>query len=155
MTTTTVAPPVTGQDINLAARATRKALELVLAEQGTSFQPLAVLNVITGRGAALDRDALVSVLANAFDVDAQTVLTLLHGLEARGLVRHAASSAAETVHFELTPDGQKEHQRLTSITGELIATLYRDFDPEDLATTRRVLVTLTERAEAHVRSVLS
>jgi DNA-binding MarR family transcriptional regulator len=140
--------PVTGQDINLAARATRKALEILLAEQGTSFPPLATMNVIVSRGGSLDREALVRTLANAMDVDPQTIETVIHGLEARGLVKQTGA------HYELTPEGSAEHRRISAITAELTARLYRDFEPEDLAVTRRVLVTLTERAEAHVASSL-
>ena len=146
--------PVTGQDINLAARATRKALELLLAEQGTSFPPLAVLNAIVSHGAALDRDAIVGVLANALDVDVQTVLTVVRGVEARGLVRQTVAEGDSKPRLELTTVGTAEHQRLTAIVGQLTSKLYSDFDPEDLATTRRVLVTLTERAEAHVTATL-
>ena len=60
---TTVGQPVTGQDINMAARATRKALDVVLAEQGTSFPPLAALNTLVSRGGALDRGTLIAQLA--------------------------------------------------------------------------------------------
>jgi len=146
---TTVAQPVTGQDINLAARATRKALELLLAEQGTAFPPLAAMNVIASRGALLSREAVVRTLANALDVDPQSVQTIVHGLQTRGLVRPTPDD-----HFELTAAGAAEHARLTTITGGLTRQLYRDFSPEDLATTRRVLVTLTERAEQHVAAGL-
>jgi DNA-binding MarR family transcriptional regulator len=146
---TTVAQPVTGQDINLAARATRKALEVVLAEQGFAFAPLATLNTIAGRGAVLDRQSLVRFLASAFDVDQQSVHTILHGLERRGLVHHTDGRVA------LTATGTAELGRLNAITGQLTQQLYRDFDPDDLAATRRVLVTLTERAEAHVASSLA
>jgi DNA-binding MarR family transcriptional regulator len=147
---TLIAPPVTGQDINLAARATRKALEVLLAEQGTSFPPLATMNVIASRGNLLSRDAVVRTLANALDVDPQSVATILHGLQSRGLVRATADD-----HFALTEAGVAEHQRLTDITRELTAKLYADFEPDDLAAARRVLVTLTERAEAHVAATLS
>ena len=151
---TTVAQPVTGQDINLAARATRKALEVLLAEQGFSFQPLAILNTIATRGTALDRDALVGVLANAFDVDVSTVLTVVHGLETRGLVREIRVDADSKPRLELTADGVAEHQRLNAVVGTLTTQLYRDLDPADLATTRQVLVTLTQRAEEHIANTL-
>jgi DNA-binding MarR family transcriptional regulator len=144
---TAVGQPVTGQDINMAARATRKALDVVLAEQGTSFPPLALLNTLVSRGAAMDRDALVAQLARGLDVNAETVLTVLHGLESRGL---AAVTGGGTLQVRLTDAGQTEHRRLTSIVSGLTSVLYAGFDAEELAVTRRVLVTLTERADAHV-----
>lgn len=152
---TTVAPPVTGQDINLAARATRQALEVLLAEQGTSFPPLAAMNVIVSRGATLDTNAVIATLGNALDVDPDTIRAVLHGLEARGLVRRTTSTVDRKPHFEMTAEGSAEHQRLSALTAALTAELYRDFDAEDLATTRRILVTLTERANTHVSAALA
>ena len=152
---TLVAQPVTGQDINLAARATRQALDVLLAEQGTSFPPLAAMNAIGSRGATLEANAVVAMLGNALDVDPETIRTILHGLEARGLVRQVTSNADGKTHFELTAAGTAEHRRLSAVTAALTAELYRDFDAEDLATTRRILVTLTERANAHVSLTLS
>jgi DNA-binding MarR family transcriptional regulator len=148
---TTVGQPVTGQDINMAARAARTALDVVLAEQGTSFPPLAMLNTIVSRGNAMDRDALIAQLASGLVVNAETVLIVLHGLETRGLVRTIGD---ETPRVELTPAGNAEHGRLTSIVGELTRALYAGFDAEDLAVTRRVLVTLTDRADAHVATTI-
>jgi DNA-binding MarR family transcriptional regulator len=152
---TVTARPVTGQDINLAARATRKALELLLAEQGASFPPLATMNAIVARGGSVQREELVRVLASALDVEAQTVAIIVHGLQTRGLVRDVPSTSDGTPHVELTPAGSTEHQRLSAIIGGLTDELYRDFGPDDLATTRRVLVTLTERAEGRVAASLS
>lgn len=151
---TTVAQPVNGQDINLAARATRNALELLLADHGTSFRPLAAMNVIASRGAALEPEDVVASLSNAFDVENEPVKTILHGLETRGLVRRTTSTVDGKRHFELTEEGKAEHQRLSALTATLTAELYRGFEAEDLATTRRVLVALTERANARVAAML-
>jgi DNA-binding MarR family transcriptional regulator len=153
---TTVGQPVNGQDINLAASATRTVLEVLLAEQGTSFAPFAAMNQMVALGPSANRDELVRRLGAAFQVDDATVLALLHGLQARGLVRQTTPSAADTtVHVQLTAEGEAEHQRLSSLVAAVTAELYRGFDAEDLATTRRVLVTLTERASAQVRSGIS
>ena len=54
--------------------------------------------------------------------------------------------------MELIPTGEAEHQRLTAIVGKATAQLYSGFDAEDLATTRRVLVTVTERVSAQLRA---
>ena len=155
MATTNIAPPVTGQDINFAALATRRALEVLLAEQGTSFEPTATMNAIAGVGKSPDLDGQVRFLSSALRVDVQTVETILHGLEARGLVQQTASDGDGKRRYALTPEGEAEQRRLNEVTAALAARLYRDFDPDDLAITRRVLVTLTERATAHVASVLA
>jgi DNA-binding MarR family transcriptional regulator len=148
---TAVGQPVNGQDINMAARATRKALDVVLAEQGTAFPPVATLNTLVSRGGVLERQTLIAQLARGLDVNAETVQTVLHGLETRGLVHTTTQDASPRV--QLTPEGQAEHARLTSIIGGLTATLYAGFDADDLAVTRRVLVTLTERADVHIAAV--
>ena len=51
--TTIDAQPVTGQDINLAARATRKALEVVLAEQASAGK---ATPGVTNRPRIIERD---------------------------------------------------------------------------------------------------
>ena len=151
---TTQAPPVNGQDINLAARATRKALDVLLAEQGTTFPPFGTMNTLVARGGAADRDALVDFIATALELDALTVRLLLHGLQERGLVRQHVTSGGRA-EIELTLEGRLEHQRLSALAGQLTAELYRGLDPADLAVTRRVLVTLTERANARVDALLT
>jgi DNA-binding MarR family transcriptional regulator len=151
---TTVAQPVNGQDIAVAARASRQVLDVLLAEQGTSFAPFATMNTVVALGRSLDCDALVRHLGAAFDVDATTVRSLLHGLEALGLVQQTAESGPE-LHYQLTREGQAEQQRLSKLAAGVAAELYRGFNAEELATTRRVLVALTERAAAQVRSALT
>lgn len=142
---TTIAPPVTGQDIAMAARATRQVLDIFLAEQGTNFLPFATLNTIVAQGEVLAADGLVRRLCYALDVDSSTVHIVLNGLRTRGLIRQSAGPSGE-VHFELTPDGQAEHQRLNGLLAPITADLYRDFNPAELAATRHVLVTLADRA---------
>lgn len=148
---TAVGQPVTGQDINMAARAARKALDVVLAEQGTSFPPLAMLNTLVSQGPVMDHAALVAQVARGLDMNPETVQIVLHGLQTRGLVR---AGGDETARVELTPEGQAEHQRLTAIVGDLTRALYAGFDADELAVTRRVLVTLTDRADAHVATTM-
>jgi DNA-binding MarR family transcriptional regulator len=143
---TSSAQPVSGQDINLAARASRQALDVLLAEQGTSFAPCATLNTIVALGASLDREALVRHLGAGLDVDAATVRAVLHGLQARRLV------ALSDEHYVLTAEGKAEHQRLSQPVAALTAELYGGLDADELAATRRVLVALTERASAHVQA---
>jgi DNA-binding MarR family transcriptional regulator len=153
-TTITTAPPVTGQDINVAARATRKLLDVLLAEAGTSFAPFVTLNAVATRGPSVSRVELVRVLGPGLDVDGSTILALLQHLQSRGFVRQTRSSGDETaVQVELTPDGETEYRRLQKIVGAATSELYGGLDPDDLATTRRVLVTVTERVPALLRSI--
>lgn len=139
MTTPTATQPVNGQDINVAARAVRTLLDDLLAAEGTSFAPSATLNFIATRGPSIPREVLVRDLGAGLDVDPSTVLALLRHLQARGLVRQS------TAVVELTAAGETEQRRLQALVAAATTELYRGFDPVDLATTRRVLVTVTER----------
>ena len=151
---TTTAQPVNGQDINVAAAATRKVLEVLLAEQGTSFGPMATLNTIASPlGAALDREALVAHLSGALGVDATSVRGILHGLQARGLVE-LTGAAGPDARFQLTAAGIAEQRRVSQVIAGVTTELYSGLDPADLATTRQVLVVLTERANTRLRTTL-
>jgi hypothetical protein len=77
MTTTIAAPPFTGQDINVAARAVRRLIDVLLAEAGTSFFPFATLNVIDVSGPSVELTALTKRLGTGLDVDESTVLAWL------------------------------------------------------------------------------
>jgi DNA-binding MarR family transcriptional regulator len=150
-TTPVVQQPVTGQDINVAARATRRLLEGLLAEAGTSFPTSATLNTLVARGPSVPKEHLVRELGAGLDVDSSTVLALLRHLKTRGLVRETRPGGEATpLHIELTPAGEAEHRRLRTIVGAATAELYSGFDADDLATARRVLVTVTERAAAQL-----
>jgi DNA-binding MarR family transcriptional regulator len=150
--TTATAQPVTGQDINLAAQAVGRLRDGLLAEAGTSFPTSAALNTIVTRGPSVPRESLMRELGSGLDVDASTVQVLLRALQARGLIRQTRPAGEGTaVHIELTPDGEAEHRRLGAIVGAAVAELYGGIDADDLATTRRVLVTVTERVSAQLR----
>jgi DNA-binding MarR family transcriptional regulator len=110
-----------------------------------------MLNTLVAGGGAMDHAPLVAQLAHGLDVNTETVLTVLHGLVTRGLVR--ATGIAPRV--EITPEGQAEHRRLTAITSELTRTLYAGLEADELAAARRVLVMLTERADAHVMATVN
>ena len=69
MTTTIAAPPFTGQDINVAARAVRRLIDVLLAEAGTSFFPFATLNVIDVSGPSVELSALTKRLGAGLDLN--------------------------------------------------------------------------------------
>jgi hypothetical protein len=62
---TTSTQPVTGQDIAVAAKATRTLLDMLLAEAGTSFAPFATLNTVAVRGPSVSRADLLRSLGAA------------------------------------------------------------------------------------------
>jgi DNA-binding MarR family transcriptional regulator len=150
---TTLAQPVTGQDINVAARAVRRLLDVLLAEAGTSFPPFATLNTLALRGPSVARDPFVRELATGLQADEATVRAILRELQSRGLVRQTSPlDEPAAVRVELTAEGEAEQRRLGALAQAATRQLYSGIDADDLATTRRVLVTVTERVTTQLRS---
>jgi DNA-binding MarR family transcriptional regulator len=141
------APALTGQDVGEAEGALRALLEEILAGTGTTSTEYIVLRVLSTRGPWASPAALHEFLAGQrqLALDPPAVAELLAGLAAKGLVRGVARDDAGPA--EVTAEGAALHTRLTGTIGPVTRKLYVDFDPDDLATTRRVLAELGERAE--------
>jgi hypothetical protein len=123
MTTTPPTPPTPlfGQVLGGAQNAAREALDRLLAAEGTTFAHWLVLNSLaTGTPAPIDGAALAD-------------------LSAAGLVGPGPS---------LTPAGEERHADLRERIAALSASFLADVPPEDVATARRVLETLTAKATA-------
>lgn len=130
-------PPLTGQDINIAAAATRSLLDVQLERAGLTFPQYLVLRGLTAQGPASPAglSALLAPLPGPrTDVVAE--------LTAKALVRPAAPDSVE-----LTPQGEELFQRLTRATDEVAAAVYGDLDPGELEVARRVLAEVTQRAQ--------
>lgn len=138
MTTT---PTLTGQDIAEAQGALGALLNSVLAASGVSGNEYIAFRVITARGPWPGLDALGDYLGS------QPQLAL-------GLAG-AANLCADLVHkglvvagppVALTEAGRQLFETLGESVRQQTASLYAGLDEADLATTRGVLLTLTERA---------
>jgi DNA-binding MarR family transcriptional regulator len=141
----TIPPPLTGQLIGEAERATRALLDGLLAEVETSFTQWVTLNITATIGSgSLDENELVRRVARGLSVDDATAQATLDELEAAGLLTRAAT------RVELSGAGTARVQRILSGIGEISARLYGDVPSEDLDTTRRVLATVAERARAEL-----
>jgi MarR family transcriptional regulator for hemolysin len=133
-----------GYQVNLAARATRALLDARLAEQGITFATWVVLNVLATRGAQIQRD-----LAGSVDVEGPTMVRRLDQLEAAGLVtRGPVPGDRRATRISLTSEGQALYQRIRDAVRETEADLLAALDPQEVATTRRVLRQVVERARA-------
>ncbi|MGI8336097.1 MarR family winged helix-turn-helix transcriptional regulator [Actinomadura scrupuli] len=133
----TQAPPLTGQDIGLAANATRKLLDILLDRTGTTFDEWVALRTLALEGPVIPPAALLPDLAGKLSAGEPAVAALLDRLTARGLVQEG---------FALTADGQALFARLRDAVAGVTARMYGDLDAGDLAVTRRVLAQVTERA---------
>ena len=141
----TAVPPLTGQDINLAARATRLVLIAGLDRIDMTFEDWIVINLL-GTGQASDVPTLRERLASGLGLEGGRVDQLLSGLVAMNVVERTDDAIA------LAMEGQRRWRRGQAMVAELVATLYAGFGPDDLATTRRVLAEVTARAEAQMRA---
>jgi len=141
------APVLTGQDVGEAEGALRALLDEIVAATGTTSNEYIVLRVLSLRGPWASPAALHDFLAGQrqLALDPPAVAELLAGLAAKGLATGVARDDAGPA--ELTAEGAALHTRLTEAIGPTTRKLYADFDPADLATTRRVLAELGERAE--------
>ncbi len=142
-------PALTGQAIGEAAKATNAVLETLLAEVRTSFLSWVALNVLTTAGPVMPQDALVQRMSGGLNVGAEPVLTTLDELEVARLVTRSDDADAAV---ELTADGLALHRRIRAGIDQITERLYGDLPRDDLATTGRILATVTQRANAVLAS---
>jgi DNA-binding MarR family transcriptional regulator len=142
---------LTGQDVGEAEGALTALLNRVLSNTDitrTQYITLRVLalRVLALRGPAPLPAELHDYLASQpqLGLDRSQIAELLCGLEAKGLV--AGSAADGPGPTQLTAEGAALHARLVEAVGAVTRRVYADLDPDDLATTHRVLVEVTERA---------
>ncbi|HEY2985939.1 MAG TPA: hypothetical protein VGJ38_17410 [Jatrophihabitantaceae bacterium] len=150
-------PALTGQAIGEAAKATNAVLETLLAEVRTSFLSWVALNALTTAGPVMPQDALVQRMTGGLKVGAEPVLATLDELEVARLVTRSDEAepsgepsgepSAEPA-VELTADGLALHRRIRAGIDQVTERLYGDLPQDDLATTGRILATVTQRANA-------
>jgi hypothetical protein len=142
-------PALTGQAIGEAAKATNAVLETLLAEVRTSFLSWVALNVLTAAGPVMPQDVLVQRMTLGLKVGAEPVLATLDELEVARLVTRSdeAEPSAEPA-VELTAGGIALHRRIRAGIDQITERLYGDLPQDDLATTGRILATVTQRANA-------
>jgi DNA-binding MarR family transcriptional regulator len=73
---------------------------------------------------------------------------LVEQLESAGLIRPVSGRGSGDAQVEMTEAGRALHQRITEGITRNSAELFGGIDVDDLATTRRVLVQVTERARS-------
>jgi DNA-binding MarR family transcriptional regulator len=135
--------PVNGQVIGEAQKAIEPLLGQILDEVGTTFPAWVTLNTLAIRGSAVERAELVRGVAAGLNAEPSDVRELIDRLLADGLVHEGPGALAE-----LTPAGRELHGRIQARIAANGRRLWADLDPDELATTRRVLVEVTRRARA-------
>jgi hypothetical protein len=138
------APTLTGQDIGAASRATGALFQRLLARIGTEFNGWVMLNVLATNGASLTREDLVNRVAQGLKIDAGEAADSLDKIAHSGLVRDVDGAVA------LTNAGTGRYKEISDGAGAIAQRLYGDLPAEDLAAAHRILVEVTERANAEL-----
>ncbi|MGP4089715.1 MarR family winged helix-turn-helix transcriptional regulator [Streptomyces sp. KR55] len=144
MTTT---PTVNGRVIGLAHYAGRAVLETVLARYGATFQQSVTLRLVAVAEAPVERDALVAQVVGSLKADPADVHGVVDELIDKGLLEPAATQ------LRITDAGRKLYETTAAETGEISARIYAGIPAEDLAVAGRVLVLVTERANAELAAM--
>ena len=136
---------LTGRIIGQTENAIRAVLDRLLAETGTTFHQWVVLQ-LAATEADIPAERVVAQLVDGRKVPVAVAEQALADAEAAGLTVPGRSPAGLTV--TLTPAGRERYERIAAGIAVIAARLYGDLPAADLETTRRVLTTVTERANA-------
>jgi hypothetical protein len=123
-------------------------MDLVLADTGGTFHQWVALNFTAVNGESIERAQLIATVANAIRIDdaaADGVITELHD---EGLLETVSGSVVA-----FTDAGRERYLRTRAAIDQTSAPLYADLPPSDLAAARRVLNTISERADIQLARV--
>lgn len=140
-----------GQQVNLAARSVRALLNAELDRAGITFPEWVALITLERIGPASRRDALRRQVAEDLQVEASSLDAVLDRLQSAGLMRAAAGDGArDESSIALTPAAEDLVRRLRAGIAGITAGLLEGLDAADVATTRRTLEVVTQRASARL-----
>ncbi|TDD68469.1 hypothetical protein E1262_15715 [Jiangella aurantiaca] len=140
--------PLTGVDIGVAAKAVHALLAVVLDTKGITLAEWVALRTLGTAPDRVSQPSLRDGLVLALGVDATEATAVLCSLEERGLLAYDTYE-----QIGLTAAGRIQYDELQAAVVAVTAELYAGIDASELATTRRVLATVTARA-AELRSQL-
>jgi DNA-binding MarR family transcriptional regulator len=138
------APPLT-QFIGRTERTLQALMGQVLARTGGTFHQWVALNFTAVSGDSIDRSQLIARLADAVRIDHTAAgATVTEMADARLLQTASGSLVA------LTDAGRERYARIRAAIDAITAPLFADIPDDDVAATRRVLTTISERADAEL-----
>jgi hypothetical protein len=138
------APPLT-QFIGRTERTLRALMDQVLAGTGGTFHQWVALNFTAVNGESIDRGQLIAGLANAPQTDDTAAeATIAEMVDERLLLTASGSVVA------LSDAGRERYARIRAAIDQTTAPLFADIPADDLATARRVLTTISERADTQI-----
>jgi hypothetical protein len=145
----TQTPTLTGQDIGQAHYATRAVLERVLADLGLGFHQSVALNQLAGNGSRMSENDLVARLVHGLKIAEPVARDGLTAAIDQGLIARTPEAGAEP-ELVMTAAGKELHRRVNAAITQITQRLYGGLPAEDLAVAHRLLVTVTERANAEL-----
>jgi DNA-binding MarR family transcriptional regulator len=134
-------PPLT-QFIGRTERTLRALMDLVLADTGGTFHQWVALNFTAAEGDGIDRSELVARLASALQIDDAVAEATIAEMADEGLLQTPSGA-----FVALNDAGRERYERIRTAVDEITAPLYGDLPPGDLAVARRVLTTISDRAD--------
>ena len=126
-----------GRVIGQAERATRAVLDRLLARSGTPFEQWVAVNLTATE--APTRDGLVARLAAGLRTDA-----------AADIVTDAERAGLLTGDITLTAAGRERYEQISAAIDGLTGRLYGGLTAEELDVAGRVLLQVTDRANAEL-----
>jgi DNA-binding MarR family transcriptional regulator len=123
-------------------------MDLVLADTGGTFHQWIALNFTAVNGESIDRGQLAATIANAVRIDGAAADAVITELIDEGLLETVPESAVA-----FTDAGRDRYLRIRGAIDQTTAPLYADLPPADLAIARRVLNTISERADMQLERV--
>lgn len=142
----TEVPVLTGQDIAEAQGALTRLLDRGLAGTGVNRHEYVILRVLTVRGPFPSPKELHEFLVaqQQLGLTPEGVADILAAMAERGLA--TGTGFDDPGPAAATPEGATLLATLTRTVAPATRQLFAGFDPDDLATTHRVLTRVTERA---------
>jgi hypothetical protein len=122
-------------------------MDLVLADTGGTFRQWVALNFVAVAGDGIDRSELIAGLAGALRIDDTAAETTIAEMADEQLLETAGSDVA------LSDAGRERYARIRVAIDQITAPLYGDLPPGDVAVTRRVLTTISDRADTMLARV--
>ena len=138
-TMTTAQRTIDGRDINLAAAATKSVLTAVLDRESLTFRQYIVLRTAVLDGEERTPEALLTAAAGPAVGTVEDLRPAIGYLETRGFLGGDGLIGA-------TPEGRELIEKIAADSREAGDRLFDGFSAEELATTKRVLNLVTERA---------
>jgi DNA-binding MarR family transcriptional regulator len=138
------APPLT-QIIGRTERALSPLMDRVLAGTGGIFPQWVALTLTAANGDGIERPQLIARLAGALQIDDTAADAVIGELADEQLLNTESDSVVA-----LSDAGRERHAAIRAAIDQIAAQLFAEIPADDEATTRRVLTTIADRADAQL-----